>query len=100
VRDVQRSTQGYSVDLGRWRLGEDDPLVSLHGLPVARPGLNIDLGNPHTVGVVGSVIGPLARETYQAFDFFSKYLILSVFNTLCVQKNPLTQLRREIGFVL
>jgi len=54
VRDVQRSTQGYSVDLGRWRLGEDDPLVSLHGLPVARPGLNIDLGNPHTVVVVGS----------------------------------------------
>jgi diaminopimelate epimerase len=54
VRDVQRSTQGYSVDLGRWRLGEDDPLVSIHGLPVARPGLTIDVGNPHTVVVVGS----------------------------------------------
>jgi diaminopimelate epimerase len=54
VRDVQRSTQGYSVDLGRWRLGDDDPLVSIHGLPVARPGLTIDVGNPHTVVVVGS----------------------------------------------
>lgn len=54
VRDVQRSTQGYSVDLGRWRLGEDDPLVSIHGLPVARPGLTIDVGNLHTVVVVGS----------------------------------------------
>jgi diaminopimelate epimerase len=54
VRDVQRSTQGYSVDLGRWRLGEADPVVSVHGLHVARPGLNIDVGNPHTVVVVGS----------------------------------------------
>jgi diaminopimelate epimerase len=54
VRDVQRSTQGYSVDLGRWRLGEDEPVVLLHGLPVARPGLSIDVGNPHTVVVVGS----------------------------------------------
>lgn len=55
VRDVQRATQGYSVDLGRWRLGDDEPLVTVHGLPVPRPGLAIDLGNPHTVVVVGSV---------------------------------------------
>ena len=54
VRDVQRSTQGYSVDLGRWRLGDDDPVVLIHGLPVARPGLTINVGNPHTVVVVGS----------------------------------------------
>ena len=54
VRDVQRSTQGYSVDLGRWRLGQADPVVSVHGLHVARPGLNVDVGNPHTVVVVGS----------------------------------------------
>ena len=54
VRDVQRATQGYSVDLGRWRLGDDEPLVAVHGLPVPRPGLTSDLGNPHTVVVVGS----------------------------------------------
>jgi hypothetical protein len=51
-------------------------------------------------GVVGSVIGPLARKTYRALGFICKYMILSVFIALCVQKNPLTQLRREIGFVL
>ncbi len=48
VKDVLRGATGYTVDLGRWRMGEDR-LVSARGLDVARPGLGIDLGNPHVV---------------------------------------------------
>lgn len=49
VRDITRSDNGYQVDLGLWRLSGDDPLVTADGLPVARPGLGIDVGNPHVV---------------------------------------------------
>ncbi|MEV4735392.1 MULTISPECIES: diaminopimelate epimerase [unclassified Microbacterium] len=49
VRDITRSENGYQVDLGLWKLSGDDPLVTADGLPVARPGLGIDVGNPHVV---------------------------------------------------
>ncbi|MDO9398723.1 MAG: diaminopimelate epimerase [Herbiconiux sp.] len=49
VRDVQRSTLGFQVDLGRWRLEGGEPLVRAKNLQVARPGLGIDVGNPHVV---------------------------------------------------
>lgn len=49
VKDVQRTgTDGFQVDMGRWRLG-DEPLVTAAGLDVPRPGLGIDVGNPHVV---------------------------------------------------
>jgi len=48
VKDVLAGASGYTVDLGRWRLAEER-LVSARGLDVARPGLGIDLGNPHVV---------------------------------------------------
>lgn len=51
VKDVLAGVAGYTVDLGRWRLG-DDYLVNARGLHVARPGLGIDLGNPHVVTVL------------------------------------------------
>jgi diaminopimelate epimerase len=54
VRDVTRSESGYQVDLGRWRLSGDDPLVTASGLSVTRPGLGIDVGNPHVVVAVAS----------------------------------------------
>ncbi|WP_217183656.1 diaminopimelate epimerase [Streptomyces sp. AC495_CC817] len=54
VRDVTRSETGYQVDLGRWRLSGDDPLVTADGLPVTRPGLGIDVGNPHVVVALAS----------------------------------------------
>lgn len=54
VRDLTRSEQGYQVDLGRWKLGADDLRVAAAGLPVARPGLGIDLGNPHVVVALAS----------------------------------------------
>jgi diaminopimelate epimerase len=54
VRDVTRSETGYQVDLGRWRLSGDDPLAKARGLSVARPGLGIDVGNPHVVVALAS----------------------------------------------
>jgi len=49
VRRVRRSADGFEVDLGVWRLVDEEPLVRAKHLPVARPGLGIDVGNPHVV---------------------------------------------------
>ncbi|GAA1491737.1 diaminopimelate epimerase [Curtobacterium herbarum] len=59
VVDIQRSTNGFAADLGRWGLGiegggSDDVLVRAKALPNARPGLGIDVGNPHVVVAVAS----------------------------------------------
>lgn len=51
VRDVLTGVSGYTVDLGRWRIG-DEYLVNARGLRVSRPGLGINLGNPHIVTVL------------------------------------------------
>lgn len=49
VRTVARDGDGFRADLGVWRLAGGEPLVRAKNLPVARPGLGIDLGNPHVV---------------------------------------------------
>ncbi|MEL4318728.1 diaminopimelate epimerase [Leifsonia sp. YIM 134122] len=49
VRDLQRSGTGFQVDLGRWKLDGTEPLVRARELSVARPGLGINVGNPHVV---------------------------------------------------
>lgn len=49
VRDVQGNRNGFQVDLGRWRLDGGEPLVRTKNLAVARPGLGINVGNPHVV---------------------------------------------------
>ena len=54
VRDVHRLADGYAADLGRWRLDGSEPLVKARELPVARPGLGIDVGNPHVVVALAS----------------------------------------------
>lgn len=54
VRDVHRLADGYAADLGRWRLDGTEPLVRARELPVARPGLGIDVGNPHVVVALAS----------------------------------------------
>lgn len=51
VKDVLVGVSGYTVDLGRWRIG-DEYLVNARGLRVSRPGIGIDLGNPHVVSVL------------------------------------------------
>ncbi|MEJ3403425.1 diaminopimelate epimerase [Rathayibacter sp. YIM 133350] len=49
VRDLQRSGTGFQVDMGRWRLEGGETLVRARDLDVARPGLGINVGNPHIV---------------------------------------------------
>ena len=49
VRDVQRNLTGFQADLGRWALDGGEPLVRARNLAVARPGLGINVGNPHVV---------------------------------------------------
>ncbi len=54
VRRVHRLESGYAADLGRWGLDGGEPLVRASGLPVARPGLGISVGNPHVVVALAS----------------------------------------------
>lgn len=49
VKTVTRSDLGFEADLGSWRVEPDDVLVRARGLGVPRPGLGIDVGNPHIV---------------------------------------------------
>ena len=66
VRDVTASATGYQVDLGRWKLSGDDPLVRVDGLSVTRPGLGIDVGNPHVVVALASENELAALELHRA----------------------------------
>jgi diaminopimelate epimerase len=59
VVDVQRSANGFVADLGRWGLGIEgggagDVMVRAKNLDTARPGLGIDVGNPHVVVAVAT----------------------------------------------
>ena len=54
VRDLQRNANGFQVDLGRWRLDGSEPLVRARDLAVQRPGLGINVGNPHVVVALAS----------------------------------------------
>jgi diaminopimelate epimerase len=66
VRDVTRSETGYQVDLGLWKLSGDDPLVTTEGLEVTRPGLGIDVGNPHVVVALASDVELASLELHRA----------------------------------
>ncbi|MDX2375720.1 diaminopimelate epimerase [Microbacterium sp. LRZ72] len=52
AKTVTRAGTGFEVDLGAWSVDEDGPLVRVRGWNVARPGLGIDVGNPHVVVVL------------------------------------------------
>jgi len=54
VRDVQRNKNGFQADMGRWRLDGTEPTVRARNLNVARPGLGINVGNPHVVVALAS----------------------------------------------
>lgn len=54
VRDVQSNAAGFQVDMGRWALEGGEPLVRVRNLKVARPGLGINVGNPHIVVALSS----------------------------------------------
>lgn len=68
VRDVTRSATGYQVDLGLWKLAGVDPLVRVDGLQVIRPGLGIDVGNPHVVVALASEAELASIELNRAPD--------------------------------
>ena len=54
VKTLSRTSDGFEVDLGAWTIDESDVLVQARGLDVARPGLHVDLGNPHVVVALSS----------------------------------------------
>ena len=54
VKSVRAHADGYVADLGLWRSEEDETLVAAPGLDVPRPGLGVDLGNPHVVVALAS----------------------------------------------
>ncbi|QCR19612.1 diaminopimelate epimerase [Agrococcus sp. SGAir0287] len=49
IKHVRAVDDGFSADLGVVRLEDGEPLVRVDGLPVARPGQRVDVGNPHVV---------------------------------------------------
>ena len=49
VKTLTRSDLGLEVDLGVFAIEETDTLVRARGLDIARPGVGVDLGNPHVV---------------------------------------------------
>jgi len=55
VLELVESEDGYAVDLGVWRRIGVDPLVHARDLEVGRPGLGIDVGNPHVVVALARV---------------------------------------------
>lgn len=65
MKHVRRLGDGFEVDLGPWRLEGGEPLVHARGLEVARPGLGIDMGNPHVVVALAS------REELDALELTS-----------------------------
>lgn len=54
IKDVTQTAGGFAVDLGGFKIGSEDVLVRTAGLDVARPGLELNLGNPHVVVALAS----------------------------------------------
>jgi len=54
TKTLTRSDLGFEVDLGLFAVDESDVVVRARGLDVPRPGLGIDVGNPHVVVALGS----------------------------------------------
>ncbi len=54
IRRVRRVDDRFEVDLGAFRVQDGEPLVSARGLAVARPGLPVNIGNPHVVVALSS----------------------------------------------
>jgi diaminopimelate epimerase len=49
IKDLTATVNGFAVDLGLFSTGDDQTLVSAQGLQVSRPGLSVNVGNPHVV---------------------------------------------------
>jgi diaminopimelate epimerase len=53
VKDLTQGSNGFAVDLGRWKLTSEFT-VEASGIEVARPGQGIEIGNPHVVVALSS----------------------------------------------
>jgi diaminopimelate epimerase len=53
VKDLTQGSNGFAVDLGRWKL-TTEYTVEASGIEVARPGQGIEIGNPHVVVALSS----------------------------------------------
>jgi diaminopimelate epimerase len=53
VKDLTQGSNGFAVDLGRWKLMSEFT-VEANGIEVARPGQGIEIGNPHVVVALSS----------------------------------------------
>lgn len=49
VKDLTSHGDLFQVDMGRWKFDEGEPVVKVKGVEVARPGVAINVGNPHIV---------------------------------------------------
>lgn len=49
IKDLTSAATGFAVDLGLFKIEDAGAEVSADGLGVARPGLNVNVGNPHIV---------------------------------------------------
>jgi diaminopimelate epimerase len=54
VKDLQRNMSGFAVDIGRWKFDGPETLIHAEGIEVARPGIGLNLGNPHYVVALAS----------------------------------------------
>ena len=54
TKRVTRSDLGFEVDLGLFAVDETDVVVRARALDVPRPGVSIDVGNPHVVVALGT----------------------------------------------
>jgi diaminopimelate epimerase len=54
VKDLQRNMSGFAVDIGRWKFDGPEALIHADGIEVARPGIGLNLGNPHYVVALAS----------------------------------------------
>ncbi|MFJ5955798.1 diaminopimelate epimerase [Paenarthrobacter sp. NPDC092416] len=74
IKKIVRTAQGYAVDMGPWEFifpqeatsKAMDALVSADGLEVARPGLSVSMGNPHTVVALAELSELAATQLFKA----------------------------------
>lgn len=55
VKDLTAHGDLFQVDMGRWRFDGGEPVVKVKGVAVARPGVGINVGNPHLIAAFADV---------------------------------------------
>lgn len=66
IKDLTEAATGFAVDLGLFRIDDKGLEVFAHGVDVARPALEVDIGNPHAVVALSSL------DELNSLKFFDK----------------------------